>query len=157
MKVRTKFKYVSRSRHAKNRKRARDGKFLPAPDQESSHTASTVGRDGEALRACCEEPEEEEQPADKKKYLPQTGSQKPLHIENGKGNLQDTKILEGTHDATKQEPAAASKPKDEADKMSVDSAELFQQIKVPQKNPSKIEPQNEEPTLNRNDSLFATK
>lgn len=68
MRVKRKFKYETRSRHAKNRKRAKDGKFLSVPDQQSSRTESTVlrpqdeeGEEEEKVPCCADEMEEEQQ------------------------------------------------------------------------------------------------
>lgn len=73
MRVKKKYKYETRSRHAKNRKRAKDGKFLSAPDQQSSKTESTVLRpqdeegEEEEKKPCCADDEEEQIPMKKQK------------------------------------------------------------------------------------------
>ncbi len=41
VKIKKRYKYDSRSRHAKSRKRAQDGKFLKATDPQDSRTAGT--------------------------------------------------------------------------------------------------------------------
>lgn len=46
-KIKRKFKYETRSVHARNRKRAKDGKFLSGPEINDDKTASTVLKDEE--------------------------------------------------------------------------------------------------------------
>lgn len=134
-KVKKKYKYETRSRHAKNRKRAKDGKFLSVPGQESSRTASTI------LRPQDEEPEEE--------------VKVPCYAEDQEKEAANTQGKPEKKKKVKMEM-------DESDNLSINSDEFFgankQQFsrRVSKREP--IEQQaSDELTLRKHDSLMEIK
>ena len=130
MRVKRKFKYETRSRHAKNRKRAKDGKFLSVPDQRSSRTESTV------LRPQDDEPEDEErEPC----CADETEQEKPVKREE-RERVANTRL-----------------EMDRSDNFSINSDDLLGTYKPISRRVSRREQAEApapEPMLRKNDSLF---
>lgn len=65
MRIKKKYKYETRSLHARKRQRAKDGKFLSVPENNDARTVSTVLKvqedepEEERTPCCADEPEEE--------------------------------------------------------------------------------------------------
>jgi len=134
MRIKKKFKYETRSNHAKNRKRAKDGKFLSGPEQNDARTVSTV------LRPQDEEPTEE---------------RVPCCAEEEQEDRRKREIDE--------KEAKVKLEMDHEDNISMNSDDLLGPFKVGSKKVSRREHPHdhsmleEGPSLRRNDSLFDTK
>jgi hypothetical protein len=134
MKIKKKYKYETRSRHARNRKRAKDGKFLSAPDNQENKTVSTVlkaqdeGEEEEREPCMADEPEE---PQPKRKHEAEKEEKIKLEMEN-------------------------------MDNISMNSEELLGAFRSGTRRTSRREPIDhnafeEAPTLRHHDSLFEGK
>lgn len=85
LKIKKKYKYETRSKHARNRKRAKDGKFLSATDNQDGQTVSTVLKQQEEetfndKTPCCAD--EAEADTQGKKEIEEKDSKLKLELEN---------------------------------------------------------------------------
>lgn len=134
MKIKKKYKYETRSRHAKNRQRAKDGKFLSLPENEQARTESTVLKEQE------DEPEEEKV---------------PCCAEEAQDDHPKEKMMEEKEDKVKLEM-------DHLDNISMNSEELLAGFVTGTRRASRRDlpdhsPFEDGPSLRRHDSLFDTK
>lgn len=135
MKIKKKYKYETRSKHARNRKRAKDGKFLSAPDNQENKTVSTV------LKAQDDDEEEE--------------VRVPCNVEEP----------QEPQPKRKQETIKEEKVKlemDTMDNISMNSEELLGDFRTGARRSSRKEPMDhhafeEPPSLRHHDSLFEGK
>jgi hypothetical protein len=140
VKIKQKFKYKTRSNHAKNRKRASDGKFVSNPQRQDSKTASSAHEPeaNEEERPCCADEEEENRDASlSRKGKPHAKESKPFKtkLKKEEGMVED-------------------------DRASMNSEELFGKLNISKQNstrPGQMATdvgRGETLSLRRNDSLY---
>lgn len=137
VKIKKKVKYDSRSKHARNRKRAKDGKFLSAPNDQDARTVSTF------LRAQDEDQETEQE------------VRVPCYAEEAEERKRKTEEDDEKETKVKLEI-------DEMDNMSINSDDFMGGFTSGMKRPSRRDNMSrtvfdEEPSLRHHDSLFDSK